>query len=173
MDAEELKNYIRNVPDFPKSGIMFKDITPLLKDKYAFSASIKLLADHIRNLDYDYIAGIDSRGFIISAALANELNSGLLLIRKKGKLPYHTVSIDYQLEYGSDSLEMHEDSIKKGDKVIIVDDLLATGGTSGAAAKLIEKLGGQVSELTFMIELSDLKGKDKLKDYPIYSLLKY
>ncbi len=173
MDSEELKNYIRDVPDFPKSGIIFKDITPLLKDKVAFSNSIKLLSNHIKDLDYDYIAGIDSRGFIISAALANELNSGLLLIRKKGKLPYHTVSIDYQLEYGKDSLEIHEDSINKGDKVIIVDDLLATGGTSGAAAKLIEKLGGEVSELTFLIELSDLKGKEKLKDYPVYSLIKY
>jgi len=167
-----LKSFIRDVPGFPKEGIIFKDITPLLRDKDKFGKAVDLIADKFKGKKIDFILSVESRGFIFGAAVAYKLGVGLVPIRKKGKLPYETHSITYDLEYGKDTLEVHRDAFRKGDRVLIVDDLLATGGTSKAVVELVERMGGKVIGLAFLIELTALKGRDKLRGYPIVALIK-
>jgi len=169
----KLKNNIRTIPDFPKPGIMFRDITTLLKDKESFKKLIDLLYERYKDYNIDIVAGIESRGFIIAGILAEKLNSGLVLIRKPGKLPGETISENYELEYGLDRVEIHKDSISKGQKVLLIDDLIATGGTALASCKLIEKLEGEVIECCFTMELPDLKGREKLSKYSVFSLIKF
>lgn len=169
----DLKSRIRTVPHFPKEGIMFRDITPLLNDNEAFRHSIQKFKDYYQDKNIDVIVGPESRGFIFGAVLAHELGVGFVPIRKPGKLPAEKESQEYELEYGTDKIEIHKDSIKKGQRVLVVDDLLATGGTCEAAAKLIERIGGEIAGFAFLIELSFLKGREKLKDYNIYSLIDY
>ncbi len=164
---------IRDVKDYPKQGILFKDITPVLKDSAAFSSVIEELARRLSGTDFDYVIGIEARGFIIGSALAYRLGKGFIPIRKKGKLPYKTIGIEYALEYGSAAIEMHSDAIAKGSTVVIVDDLLATGGTASAAAELVRRSGGIVKVIAFLIELEFLNGRDKIKDTEILSLIKY
>ncbi len=168
---ENLKKMIRDVPDFPKKGIIFKDITPLLGNKETFSETIDLLAGKIASEQPDVIVGVESRGFIFAAPLAYKLNAGFVPVRKKGKLPYKTHKAEYELEYGLDVLEIHQDAFPKGAKVVIVDDLLATGGTSLAVIELVKKLGGQISSLLFLVELSFLNGRERLKEYLVHSLI--
>ena len=170
---KELKKLIRDVPDFPKKGIIFKDITTLLKDKKGFKQAIDSLAAIFKNMKVDKVAAVESRGFVLGAPLAYKLGAGFILIRKKGKLPYKTVRQSYQLEYGTDILEIHKDAIKPGEKVLIIDDLLATGGTIVATTALLEKLGAKIAEIGFLIELSFLNGRKKLKGYNMKSLIKY
>ncbi|MFA5303531.1 MAG: S-methyl-5'-thioadenosine phosphorylase [Candidatus Nanoarchaeia archaeon] len=167
-----IKSSIRTVPNWPKKGIMFRDVTTLFKDKEAFSQLINIFEKRYKNMDIDIIAGIESRGFIIASILANKLNKGLVLIRKKGKLPSETISESYDLEYGKAELEIHKDSIIPWQKVLLVDDLIATGGTIKAAGNLIEKLGGTVVECLFIVELPELKGKEKIK-WPIYKVIEF
>lgn len=169
----DLKSKFRHVMDFPKEGIDFIDITTVLQDKDAFKCALDGLADFIKNYECDLIIGPESRGFIFGAPIAYSMNKGFVPIRKKGKLPYKTVQASYELEYGTDVLEMHEDAVKPGQKVVIVDDLLATGGTTLANIKLIEQLGGIVTAVVYLIELDFLKGRDKLKGYPIHSLVQF
>lgn len=169
----DLKSTIRTIPDFPKKGIMFRDITTLLKDPKAFNHCIDLLTNRYIGKDIDVVAGIESRGFILGAALAHRLNLGFVPIRKKGKLPGDKVSVEYALEYGTDKIEVHTDAIKPGQKVLLVDDLIATGGTAAAGCQLVEKLGGKVAECCFVVDLPDLKGKEKLAKYPIFTLLEF
>ena len=175
MNIEEIKNKIRTVPDWPKKGIQFRDITTLLKDKDAFSATIDLLSERYKSMDLTYIAGIESRGFISGAALAYKLGLGFIVIRKPGKLPADTISEEYELEYGVDTLEIHKDALVKGDKVLIIDDLIATGGTALAACKLVEKLGAEIVECSFIVDLPDLGGAKKLEDagYKSFALLEF
>ena len=168
-----LKDHIRTIPDFPKPGIMFRDITTLIKHSGAFRESINQLASHYESEDFDLIAGIESRGFIFGAALANVLSKGFVPIRKKGKLPGKTESVTYDLEYGSDQVEVHVDAIQKGSKVLVVDDLIATGGTARAACDLIEKLGGEVAGCAFVIDLPELRGIEKLGKYKIKTLVSF
>ncbi len=169
----DLKDKIRVIEDFPEEGISFKDITTLLKDKDALRTAIDLLIEKFKDSGADLIVGPESRGFILATPMAYLLNIGFVPIRKPGKLPGETLSFTYDLEYGKDSLEIHKDAIVKGQKVLIVDDLLATGGTMNATAALVEKLGGEVVGLGFLIELEDLKGRDKLNGYKVESLIKY
>jgi adenine phosphoribosyltransferase len=169
----DLKKIIRDVPDFPKPGIIFKDITPLLQSPQAFRHIVEKFVERYRNSPIDVIVGVESRGFIFASVLAYALGKSLAIVRKKGKLPYIRVSYSYQLEYGEDTIEIHEDAIPKGSKVLVVDDLLATGGTAGAVAHLVEKMGGKILELAFVIELTFLNGKKSLGDYPIFSLVQY
>ena len=169
----DLKKTIRDVPDFPKKGIIFKDITTLLKDKKALQQTIDILATECSKKKLKYVVGIESRGFIFGTALACKLGVGFIPVRKKGKLPAKTRSVSYSLEYGTDSLEIHEDALKPGDKVLIVDDLLATGGTVEAVAKLVSGLGAKIVGIAFVIELSFLKGREKLKGYPVFSIIQY
>jgi adenine phosphoribosyltransferase len=169
----DIKNHIRNVKDFPKRGIMFRDITTLLKNPEAFNFTLEQLLDFTKELKIDKVVGIESRGFIFGALLAEKLNCGFIPVRKPGKLPAEKVSISYSLEYGEDKLEMHKDAINPGDKVLVHDDLLATGGTMNAVCQLIEKLGGKVVQISFIIELSFLKGRDKLKTYDVRSIVDY
>jgi adenine phosphoribosyltransferase len=170
----QIKSMIRSIPDYPKKGIMFRDITTLIKDPIGFRMVIDSLTQRYikEQPDFDIIAGIESRGFIIGGALSFSLGKGFIPIRKKGKLPAEVISYEYKLEYGTDTIEIHKDAIKKGDKVLIVDDLCATGGTAIAAAALVEKLGGIVSEISFIIDLPDLKGSEKIKNmgYNVFSL---
>jgi adenine phosphoribosyltransferase len=170
---ESLKKVIRDVPDFPKKGILFKDITTLLKDPAAFKKTINILAAQYQGQQVKYVVGIEARGFIFGAALAHELGIGFIPVRKKGKLPAKTRSVTYSLEYGTDTVEIHEDALKKGDRVIIVDDLLATGGTVGAVAKLVGELGANIIGIAFVIELSFLKGREKLNGLPVFSIIQY
>lgn len=170
---DELSQKIRNIPDFPKKGIAFKDITPLLQDASSFKRAILLLAKRYRNSKISSLVSVESRGFILGAALAYELGIGFIPVRKPGKLPYRVKRISYSLEYGEDTIEIHEDAIKKGEKVLVVDDLIATGGTAQAVCKLVEKLGGVVVGVCFLVELTYLKGREKLKGYDIFSLIKY
>ncbi len=172
-NLELIRKSIRDIPNYPKAGILFKDITPLLKDKAAFKACIDEIIKSVSAVPFDYVLGVESRGFILGGAVAYRLGKGFVPARKKGKLPYKTVSQEYALEYGTATLEMHTDALEKGSKVLIVDDLLATGGTVGATAKLVEQLGGVVTGISFVVELEFLKGREKLKDYKIISLLKY
>lgn len=169
----DLKTRIRNIPDFPQKGIMFRDITTLLKDPTAFRYSIQKLKEYYQDKKIDVIVGPESRGFIFGAVLAYELGVSFVPIRKPGKLPSEVEFEDYEKEYGPDKLEIHKDAIHKGANVLLIDDLLATGGTIKAAANLIEKLGGDVMGLGFLIELSFLKGRDLLKGYDVYSLIDY
>ncbi len=169
----DLKSAIRDVPDFPKKGILFKDITPLLGNPELFKDVIEQTALHFKSNNIEKVLAIESRGFIFGAPLALELNVGFVPIRKKGKLPYKTASASYSLEYGTDTLEMHEDAFKPGTRVLIVDDLLATGGTAKATAELAEKMGGHVVGFSFLIELEFLNGRKKLSNYDIFNLIKY
>ncbi len=169
----DLKKTIRNIPDFPKPGILFRDITTLLKDKKAFKEAIENLVKKYKGKKIDKVVAVEARGFILGGAVAHKLNAGFVPVRKIGKLPWKTNSVTYDLEYGTDTLEMHHDAIKPKDKVLIVDDLLATGGTVKAVVDLVKQLGGKITGIVFLIELTDLKGKDKLKGYPLYSLIKY
>lgn len=172
-EIAELRRAIRDIPDFPKPGIVFKDITPLLGDGRLFRQTIDLLADRYRSHGVDTVLGIESRGFIIGAALAYRLDAGFCVVRKPGKLPYETHRTTYELEYGSDALEVHRDALQPQARVLIVDDLIATGGTAAAAAALVSKLDGKVVECAFVIELSFLKGREKLKPYEVFSLIRY
>ena len=173
MAAIDLKKAIRDIPDFPKKGILFKDITTLLKDNKALKATIDLLAKKFARHKVQYVVAVESRGFIFGTALACKLGVGFVPVRKRGKLPSRTRSVTYDLEYGTDTLEIHVDALKKGDKVVIIDDLLATGGTVAAVAKLVGGLGAKIVGIGFVIELSFLRGRDKLKGYPVYSIIKY
>lgn len=167
------ESYIRNVPDFPVQGIQFKDITTLLKEPEVFSTAVDHLYAPFRSHELSKIVGIESRGFIFGAALAYKLNIGFVPVRKPGKLPAETISEEYLLEYGKDSVEIHLDAISRNDRVLIVDDLLATGGTAAATCRLVERLGGKIVGLSFLIELTDLKGREKLKEYEVQSLIRY
>lgn len=169
----DLKKYIRGVKDFPKKGIMFRDITTLLKDPEASSETLDLLFNFAKDLKINKVVGIEARGFIFGALLAEKLNAGFVPIRKPGKLPAETESATYALEYGTDTIEIHKDAVQYGEKVLLHDDLLATGGTARAAAGLIEKLGGEVVQISFIIELTMLKGREKLKNYDVKSLIEY
>lgn len=169
----DIEEYIRDIPDFPKNGITFKDITPLLANPEAMRTCAEELLRLTEMQPIDKVVGIESRGFFFATLLAQELNAGFVPIRKPGKLPYTTLKQPYTLEYGMDSLEVHEDAIQKGDKVLLHDDVLATGGTAQAACRLIEQLGGEIVQCNFLIELSFLKGMSKLRDYEIRSLLTY
>lgn len=168
-----LSEYIRNVENFPKAGVHFKDITPLLGNREALNFCLQELAEMIGGENIDKVVGIESRGFFFGMLLAQKLNAGFVPIRKPGKLPYKTLKEPYQLEYGMDVLEIHEDAIKKGERVLLHDDVLATGGTARAACKLIESLGGEIVQCNFLIELEFLKGNQKLQNQTIKSLLKY
>ncbi len=170
----DIRSLIREVPDFPKPGISFKDITTLLRDAKGFEYTIALLAEKCEHLAPDFIAGMESRGFIFGAALAPKMNAGFIPVRKPGKLPAAVHAIDYELEYGSDRLEVHQDAVyPPGAKVLMVDDLIATGGTAGATAQLIQQAGGTLVGCAFVIELVDLKGRAKLPDVPIITLVEY
>lgn len=169
----ELKDYIRSIPDFPKPGILFRDITTLLKDRKAFKFAVDALVNKYKNKNIDVVVAVEARGFILGGVIANKLSAGFVPVRKKGKLPAKTNSVTYDLEYGTDTLEIHHDAIKPGDKVLIVDDLLATGGTSCAVIDLVKQLRGEIIGIAFLIELTDLKGIDKLKGYSVYTLIKY
>jgi adenine phosphoribosyltransferase len=168
-----LEKSIRNIPDFPKPGILFRDITTLIQDKAAFKKAVDLLAKKYKNLKIDKVVGVEARGFIFGASLAYKIGAGFVPVRKKGKLPHETISTTYELEYGTDTLEIHKDAVKPGEKVLIIDDLLATGGTVRAVIDLVEQLGGAILGIGFVIELVDLGGKDKLKEYSMYSLVKF
>ncbi len=170
---EELKNIIRDIPDFPKKGIIFKDITTLLGDAASYQRMIDLLAHRYIGQKIDKVVGVEARGFIIGAALAYKLGAGVVLVRKPGKLPSKTFKKSYELEYGTDTLEIHTDAIKKGDKLIIADDLLATGGTMAAVVDMVNDLGGELVECCFMVELESLKGRNKLPAGKVFSLLKF
>ncbi|MDD3904973.1 MAG: adenine phosphoribosyltransferase [Candidatus Omnitrophica bacterium] len=167
----ELKSAIRDIPGFPKEGVIFKDITTLLKDKEKFRQTIDLFAEKLKGKKIDAVVSIEARGFIFGAALAYKLGAGIIPVRKKGKLPYKTYSVTYQLEYGNDTLEIHQDAFKKGDSVLIIDDLLATGGTCKAVIGLVEKMGGKIAGIAFLIELTALKGREKFKGYDIITLI--
>jgi adenine phosphoribosyltransferase len=173
LNSDQLKKLIREIPDFPKKGILFYDITTLLKDKSGYAALIDQLAEHYIGKQVDLILGMEARGFIFGPALAYRLNAGFVPVRKPGKLPAATARVEYDLEYGSNALEVHNDAIEKGQRVLIVDDLLATGGTAQATAKLATTLGAQIAGLGFVVELDFLKGRDKLKPYDVFSLLHY
>jgi adenine phosphoribosyltransferase len=172
-DIDNIRKAIRDIQDFPRPGIVFKDMTPLLGDGPLFAKTIDVLAERYRDKKIDMVLGIESRGFIVGAALAYKLGAGFCVVRKPGKLPYDTHSASYELEYGTDSLEIHIDAIPKDARVLIVDDLIATGGTAAATAQLVSKLGGEVVECAFVIELSFLKGRDKLQPYGVFSLVQY
>ena len=169
----DLTKFIRDIPDFPEPGILFKDITPLLGDAKAFDHTISLLVDRYKDFDIDAIVPIEARGFLFGAPLARELGKAIVPVRKPGKLPAATLSVDYELEYGVNTMEMHADGLEKGQKVLILDDLLATGGTLGASAKLVEMAGGTVTEISVIIELLFLEGRKNLSGYEIYSLIQY
>lgn len=172
-NALQLKNYIRDIPDFPKPGILFRDITPLLADKQAFSDAVKALAEPFADSAIDYVAAVEARGFIFGSAVAEALGAGFIPIRKKGKLPHKTTSVTYDLEYGTDTLEVHADAVANGGRILMVDDLLATGGTMAAACGLMEKLNAEIAALAFLIELTPLAGREKLANHNIYTVISY
>ncbi|MFH1598533.1 MAG: adenine phosphoribosyltransferase [Patescibacteria group bacterium] len=173
MNLTTLKAKIRTVPNWPQPGIMFRDITPVLEDQKMFQYLINQLAKPYQDKKIDKIVGIDARGFILASALAYKLKTGLALVRKKGKLPYKTLSQKYSLEYAADTIEMHQRSILEGEKILVVDDLLATGGTIKASVDLVKKMGGDIVGILFFIELKDLRGKAKIKNYQVKSLIKF
>ena len=173
MSAEELRAKIREIPDFPKPGILFYDITTLLKDPVAFKESIDLMLEPYRDERVDLVVGMESRGFIFSAPMAYLLDAGLVLVRKLGKLPAETIEVEYELEYGTATLEIHSDAIAKGQRVLIVDDLLATGGTVMGTIELVRRLGGEIAGLSFMVELGALNGREQLDEFEIHALLTY
>jgi len=168
-----LQDYIRSIPDWPKPGILFRDITPLLGDPKAFAAAVAALCQDFPDAGVEYVAAVEARGFIFGAAVAEKLAAGFVPIRKKGKLPFKTESVTYDLEYGTDTLEVHTDAVESGARVLMVDDLLATGGTMAAACKLIEKIGGQIVGITFLIELADLAGRNHLTAYQLTTVISY
>jgi adenine phosphoribosyltransferase len=169
----QIKNYIRDIQGFPKEGILFKDITPLLNDPIATKDCLNILVESLNGQKIDKVVGAESRGFFFGILLAQELNAGFIPVRKPKKLPYDTISASYELEYGSDSLEMHTDAIKKGDRVLIHDDVLATGGTAKAVCELVEKLGGVIVQCNFLMELSFLNGRAKIKENPVFAAITY
>ena len=169
----DIKDFIRDVPDFPAPGILFKDITPLLGDAKAFDYTIAQLVERYKDAEFDIIVPVESRGFLFGAPLARELGKGIVPVRKPGKLPAATLSTDYVLEYGTNTMEIHEDGVGKGQTVLILDDLLATGGTLGASAKLVEMTGGIVAEIGVIIELSFLEGRQNLSNYNVFSMIQY
>jgi len=173
MDEAALRAKIRDIKDFPTEGILFKDITTLLKDGPAWRYAVDSLASRYQGERVDVVVGVESRGFIFGGAIAHQLRAGFVPVRKLGKLPAKTIEVEYELEYGRDALAMHEDAIAPGQRVLAVDDLLATGGTMAATLRLVEQLGGQVVGVAFMIELAFLKGREKLKNYPLHSLIVY
>jgi adenine phosphoribosyltransferase len=173
MSAEDLRARIREIPDFPKPGILFYDITTLLKDAASYRDAIDLMTEPYRDLEVDAVVGMESRGFIFSSPIAYKLKAGLIPVRKLGKLPAETVSVEYALEYGSNTLEIHKDAIKPGQRVLIVDDLLATGGTVRGTIELVERLQGQIVGLAFLVELLALKGRDRLAGYKTTSVIQY
>ncbi len=170
---DDLKRLIRDIPEFPKKGVIFKDITTLLKEGREFKEAIDEISNRYLSKRIDIVVSVESRGFIIGSAIAYRLQAGVVPVRKKGKLPWTIHQATYELEYGTDTLEIHQDAIKPGEKVLIVDDLLATGGTVGAVINLVERLKGQIVEIAFLIELTFLKGREQIKDYPVFSLIKY
>jgi len=170
---KDYSRYVRNIPDFPKKGILFRDITPILLDPRLFSQIVNEFVRRLKGKKVDKIVAIESRGFIFGGVIANRLKVGLAIVRKPGKLPYETIKETYELEYGKDSLEIHKDAIKKGERIVIFDDVLATGGTAKATGNLVKRLGGKVVEYDFLIELTPLKGKDKLKGTQVFSLIEF
>ena len=172
-NEEKLKSYIRTIPDFPSAGIQFRDITTLIGNADGLKLAIDTMAEMASDVEYDVVAGAESRGFIFGAPLAYNEGKPFVLIRKKGKLPAETVEMSYDLEYGQATIEMHKDSVKKGDRVLIVDDLIATGGTTEAMIKLVESLGAEVAAVVVLVELPDLKGREKLEGYKLYSAVRY
>jgi adenine phosphoribosyltransferase len=170
---DEIKGLIRDIPDFPKKGIIFKDITPLLKDASAFNRVVSIISKEFERDNIDLIAAIEARGFIIGGAVANNMNRGFIPVRKAGKLPYKSYKVEYELEYGTDIIEMHEDAISNGNRVLIVDDLLATGGTAEGVIKLVERSGGIVVGIAFIIELEFLNGRKRLDGRRIFSIVKF
>jgi adenine phosphoribosyltransferase len=170
---ENIKSLIRSVPDFPRKGILFRDITTLVKDKEAFKRVIDIFYKKYAKKKIDKVVSIEARGFIFGGVLAYLLNAGAVLVRKPGKLPAKTKREEYELEYGTDALEIHQDAIERGERILIFDDLLATGGTALATLKLVEKLGGKIVDIAFLIELLGLNGREKLKNYNVFSLIKY
>lgn len=173
MDLMKLKEYIRDVYDFPKKGILFRDITPLLENPEATEACLQQFLELIGNQKIDKVVSIEARGFFFGILLANRLEAGFVPIRKPGKLPYTTLKEPYQLEYGLDTLEIHQDAIQKGEKVLIHDDVLATGGTALAACRLVEKMGGEIVQVNFLLEIEKLKGREKLKSFPMKTLMQF
>ncbi|MBI2441608.1 MAG: adenine phosphoribosyltransferase [Lentisphaerae bacterium] len=173
MNCNALRKAVREIPDFPKKGILFRDITPILADAQLFRQSVAVLAERHLKDKPKAVAAIDARGFIFGAAVAHKLGVGFIPIRKKGKLPFKTLDESYDLEYGSATISVHADALKPGDRILIVDDLLATGGTAAACARLIERLGGKIVEIAFLIELAGLKGRAKLAGYPVFSAIIY
>lgn len=172
-DSLDLKSYIRDIPDFPKAGIVFRDITPLLRDAEAFRTSVQRLADHFRDADVDLVVAAEARGFIFAAPMAIELNAGFVPIRKPGKLPFDTHAFHYELEYGTDTLEMHIDGVTGGERVLVVDDLLATGGTVETCCRLLEKVGAEIVGCAFLISLDGLGGAKRIGQYDVFSLIHY
>ncbi len=170
---KRVEDYVRTIPDFPEEGIMFRDITTVIESPEGFHLAIDEMKKRLENVDFDLIAGAESRGFVFGAPLAYALGKGFVLVRKKGKLPCKTVSMSYDLEYGSAEIEMHEDSIKPGQKVVVVDDLIATGGTVEASIKLIEQLGGKIVKVLFLMELAGLEGRKRLSDYDVDAVVTY
>ncbi|MBP3326948.1 MAG: adenine phosphoribosyltransferase [Coprococcus sp.] len=169
----KVEDYIKSIPDFPEPGIIFRDVTSVVENPDGLKLAIDSMDNLLTGVDYDLIAGTESRGFVFGTPIAYKNGKGFVLIRKKGKLPRETVEMSYDLEYGSASIEIHKDAIKPGDKVVLVDDLIATGGTMEAAAKLVESLGGEVVKMIFLIELSDLNGREKLAKYNVESVVKF
>lgn len=169
----DLAAQIRNIKDFPQEGVIFRDITTLLKNPEAMKEAVDRIVEGLKDIEFDYILGPESRGFIFGMPVAYIMNKGFIPVRKKGKLPAETVSKEYNLEYGTAVIEIHKDALKPGDKVVVVDDLIATGGTAKALAELVEEVGAEVCAMTFLIELADLKGRDVLKDYNVKSIVKY
>jgi adenine phosphoribosyltransferase len=172
-ESLRLEDWIRDIPDFPQKGVLFKDITPLLQNGPAFHAAIDQLAAHYAGAGIQKVVGVESRGFIFGAPLAYMLNCGFVPVRKFGKLPYKTVNVEYALEYGTNVVEIHTDAIIPGERVLVVDDLLATGGTVSAAIELVEKLGGQIAGIAFLVELTFLRGRDHFKGHDVFALIKY
>jgi adenine phosphoribosyltransferase len=170
---EQLRKVVRSIPDFPKKGVIFRDITTLLQDAQSYQRAIDLLAHRYIGQGIDVVLGVEARGFIIGSALAYKLGTGVIIVRKPGKLPYRTQKVSYALEYGEDTLEIHEDAIKPGQRVLIADDVLATGGTVAACIDLVEKLGGEVAEACFLMEIEGLKGRERLAPHGVNALLKF
>ena len=173
MTPLDLRTYVRDIPDFPKEGILFRDITPVMSDAEALRAAVDQLAEPATGLDVDVVIGAEARGFLLGPALARELHAGFVLARKPGKLPHETVRAEYLLEYGTDALELHSDAVAAGARVLVHDDLLATGGTAKALCELVEQLGGQVVGCAFLIELAFLPGRERLAGYPVHALISY
>jgi adenine phosphoribosyltransferase len=173
MDLDSIKALVREVPDFPEAGIVFKDITPVLADENAFSTIIDLIVVHFGRGNVDKVVGIEARGFILGAPVAYHFGAGVVPVRKKGKLPWRTVEESYALEYGEATLQLHEDAVAPGERVLIVDDVLATGGTAKAAASLVERIGGKVCGIACLIELEFLKGREKVGDYDLFTLIRF